>query len=68
MADFNVVLNGKWFFDYTVVADSLEEAVAVAQEQMSMESGNIDLHFTRIVVEDDKTGSELLVVTPEARR
>jgi hypothetical protein len=47
MKEFNICLEGTWYFDYLIKANSKEEAIEKAIEQMDQESGAIDLEHTK---------------------
>ena len=47
MKEFDICMEGNWFFDYTIKANSKEEAIEKAIEEMDQESGSIDLEHTK---------------------
>ena len=54
MKEFNICLEGTWYFDYLIKANSKEEAIEKAIEQMDQESGAIDLEHTKQWFECEK--------------
>lgn len=57
MKEYNVYLNGLWFFDYIIEANTKEEAIKKAMNEMELESGSIDLtHIDQYVEEYDGVG------------
>ncbi len=52
MKEFNICLEGTWNFDYIIEANSKEEAIEKAIQEMDQESGSIDLAHTKQWIED----------------
>ncbi len=46
MKDFDICLEGTWFFNYSLKANSKEEAIEKAIKDMNRESRSIDLYHT----------------------
>ena len=46
MKEFVIFLEGTWHFHYSIDANSKEEAIDKAIQDMNAESGSIDLHHT----------------------
>ena len=47
MKEFDICLEGTWFFNYLIEANSKEEAIEKAIQEMDQESGSIDLDHTK---------------------
>jgi D-alanine-D-alanine ligase-like ATP-grasp enzyme len=54
MKEFNLILEGTWSFHYSIEANSKEEAIEKATQEMNAESGSIDLYHTNQWFEDDE--------------
>lgn len=52
MKEFNICLEGTWNFDYIIEANSKEEAIEKAIQEMDQESRSIDLAHTKQWIED----------------
>ena len=59
MKEFNICLEGTWNFDYVINANSKEEAINKAIQEMDAESGSISLYHTHQWFEDEEEESKV---------
>jgi|TARA_Y100000294_G_scaffold140947_1_gene134825 hypothetical protein len=64
MKKFDICLEGTWFFNYSIEANSKEEAIEKAIKDMDEESRSIDLYHTNqwFDGEEDEIKKEIQVV------
>jgi len=67
MKEFDIFLEGTWHFGYVIQANSKEEAIEKAIQDMDGESGSIDLHHTNqwFDGEEETRKKEILIANLE---